>query len=211
MYRKRQCTVNDEVGLRQRFGASDLWNPKEIKVIMPFWEGQGKNRNPPKIDDIYESPAHLIRRCQQISVSLFAEELGEFGLTPIQYASLLAIRDQPDIDQRSLSKIIAIDRSTVGSVLRTLEKKELVERTVPSDNLRIKTARISAAGEDILRRSTDAIAEVQRRLLKPLGPAEQQAFLSLLSRLVSVNNAHSRAPLDLEKRRVFLTSGSDGS
>mgnify|MGYP003629041413 CR=1 FL=1 len=171
---------------------------------MAFWKGTRKNVTPPKIDDIYESPAHLIRRCQQISVSLFADELGELGLTPIQYASLLAIRDHPEIDQRSLSKIIAIDRSTVGSVLRTLEGKKLIYRTVPRDNLRIKTALISSAGEELLNRSIEAIAEVQRRILEPLETNEQQAFLSLLSKLVAVNNAHSRAPLDLKKREDYL-------
>ena len=171
---------------------------------MAFWEGRRKNDTPPKIDDIYESPGHLIRRCQQISVSLFADELGEMGLTPIQYASLLAIRDQPGIDQRSLSRIIAIDRSTVGTVLRTLENKGLVERTVPSDNLRVKTAQISAEGEALLNNTADAIAEVQRRLLKPLGSEEQEVFLGLLSKLVSINNAQSRAPLDLQTRKDFL-------
>ncbi len=171
---------------------------------MSFWDGDAANKTPPKIDDIYESPGHLIRRCQQISVSFFAEEMGELGLTPIQYASLLAIRDQPGIDQRGLSKIIAIDRSTVGTVLKTLENKALIHRTVPPDNQRIKTATISKAGEKLLLETTEAIAVVQRRLLEPLDEDEQAVFLRLLSKLVHVNNAHSRAPLDLTKRNLFL-------
>ncbi len=170
---------------------------------MSFWDGDAANKTPPKIDDIYESPGHLIRRCQQISVSFFAEEMGELGLTPIQYASLLAIRDQPGIDQRGLSKIIAIDRSTVGTVLKTLENKALIHRTVPPDNQRIKTATISKAGEKLLLETTEAIAVVQRRLLEP-DEDEQAVFLRLLSKLVHVNNAHSRAPLDLTKRNLFL-------
>ncbi|NTF34228.1 MarR family winged helix-turn-helix transcriptional regulator [Rhizobium skierniewicense] len=177
---------------------------------MAFWDGARGGEAPPRIDDIYESPAHLIRRCQQISVSLFMEELGELDLTPIQYASLLAIRDQPDIDQRSLSKIIAIDRSTVGTVLRTLEVKGLIERAVPSDNQRIKTARISQEGERVLVDTSDRIAAVQRRLLKPLDVHDQKVFLSLLSKLVSVNNIHSRAPLDISRRNDFLKNqGTD--
>jgi len=132
------------------------------------------------------------------------DELGEPDLTPIQYASLLAIRDQPGIDQRGISKIIAIDRSTVGTVLRTLEIKGFIERTVPSDNQRIKTAHISEEGEKVLLGTSEAIAAVQRRLLKPLDVEEQKIFLGLLSKLVSVNNIHSRAPLDISKRNDFL-------
>lgn len=165
-----------------------------------FWEREAPNETPPKIEDIYQSPGHLIRRCQQISASLFAEELGSYGLTPIQYAAMLAIRDQPEIDQRGLSRIIAIDRSTVGTVLKTLEHKGLIIRNVPSDNQRVKTARISEAGERILLETTEAIASVQRRLLDPLSSDEQGVFLALLSKLVDVNNIYSRAPLDLSRR-----------
>lgn len=165
-----------------------------------FWDEPSEKLTPPRIDDIYESPGHLIRRYQQISTSIFAEELGESGLTPVQYASLLAIRDQPGIDQRSLSRIIAIDRSTVGTVLKTLEAKGLILRTVPSENQRIKTAHCTEAGEALLQATRLAIADVQRRLLEPLSTVEQRAFLGLLSRLVQVNNIHSRAPLDLSRR-----------
>ena len=167
---------------------------------MAFWDKKGANDTPPNIDDIYASPGHLIRRCHQISSSIFSDEMGELGLTPIQYASLLAIKDQPDIDQRSLSKIIAIDRSTVGTVLQTLEKKSLIERSIPKENQRIKTARISPKADELLEKTSDAIAEVQRRLLEPLSSAEQLIFLGLLQKLVIENNEKSRAPLDLSTR-----------
>ena len=66
---------------------------------MSFWEKANASPGVPKISGMYRSPGHLIRRCQQISASLFAEELGAFDLTPIQCASLLAIRDEPGIDR----------------------------------------------------------------------------------------------------------------
>jgi len=163
---------------------------------MAFWD-QAKSVNPPTIEDVYLSPGHLIRRSHQISVSIFADELGRYELTPVQYASMLAIRDRPGIDQRQLGRVIAIDRSTVGTVLRTLEDKELVTRAVPEHNKRVKAVTITAKGETLLAETTDAIAQVQRRLLEPLNVKEREIFLTLLSRLVKVNNAHSRAPLKL--------------
>ncbi len=176
--------------------------PKERrKADMAFWENDSAPAGAPTISDMYRSPGHLIRRCQQISVSLFADELGEFDLTPIQYAALLAIRDEPDIDQRSLSRIIAIDRSTVGTVLKTLEKKGLIVREIPDDNQRIKTARVTDASIELLDGTFAAVSRVQRRLLEPLSPEEQTIFLELLSKLVDLNNTASRAPLDLSKRK----------
>lgn len=173
---------------------------------MGFWSKGAGQKAPPSIEDVYESPGHLIRRSHQISTSLFAEELGTYGLTPIQYASLLTLRDQPGIDQRTLSRTIAIDRSTVGGVLNTLETKGLICREIPEDNKRIKTAKITPAGDQLLSQTIAAISNVQRRLLEPLSPDEQAMFLKLLSRLVKVNNAYSRAPLDIDRRYWPATS-----
>jgi len=49
---------------------------------------------------------------------------------------------------------------------------------------RINTATISKTGQ-----------QLQRSILEPLDEDEQAIFLALLSKLVHVNNAHSRAPL----------------
>ncbi|ALG91489.1 MULTISPECIES: MarR family winged helix-turn-helix transcriptional regulator [Actibacterium] len=166
---------------------------------MEFWDDAVVKNTPPTIEDIYRSPGHLIRRCQQISASVFADELGEFGLTPVQYASLLAIRDRPDIDQRSLGRMIAIDRSTIGTVMKGLEDRELITRTTPPNNLRIKVMRVTERGETLLIKSVNAIANVQKRLLAPLCPEDQKTLLRLLSQVVDVNNSQSRAPLEIKK------------
>jgi MarR family transcriptional regulator, lower aerobic nicotinate degradation pathway regulator len=154
-----------------------------------------KSGKPPSLREVYAAPAHLIRRCHQISVSLFAEELGEYGLTPIQYAAMLAVRDKPGIDQRGLGRTIAIDRSTIATVVKSLEARLLVRRITPPDDLRVKRLYISQDGEALLSRTVEEISRVQQRLLAPLTEAEQDLFMSLLARLVDVNNRFSRAPL----------------
>lgn len=161
---------------------------------MQFWE-TAQVLDPPAIEDIYASPGHLIRRSHQISVSLFAEELGELGLTPVQYASLLAIRDRPNIDQRSLGRLIAIDRSTIGTLLKGLEKRGLIERHTPANDKRAKALIITPAGEALLNSTIEGIGRVQSRLLAPLTKQEQQSFLKLITKLVELNNDQSRAPL----------------
>jgi MarR family transcriptional regulator, lower aerobic nicotinate degradation pathway regulator len=173
----------------------------------PFWELTDDVIEPPRIADIYSSPGHLIRRAQQISSSLFADELGQFGLTPIQYASLLAIRDKPDIDQRALGRTIAIDRSTIGTVIKGLLDKGLVIRRTPPDNLRVKVLRITDEGEALLGSTSVEISRVQRRLLAPLEPQERERFMELLLRLVDLNNNLSRAPLNLSPRRAREKGG----
>ena len=78
---------------------------------------------PHSMDGLYAMPGHLIRRVQQISSALFAEECGNFDLTSVQYAALVAIRANPQVDATRLSALIAFDRSTLGDVLERLEAR----------------------------------------------------------------------------------------
>jgi DNA-binding MarR family transcriptional regulator len=145
--------------------------------------------------DVYKAPGHLIRRSQQIAVAIFLDEMRAHDVTPIQYAALVAIQTQPGIDQRTLVNLIAIDRSTIGVALRRLEERGLLARITPKHNQRIKQLFIAPAGRALLDASRTAIDKVQERILAPLSAREGATFMSLLARLVDINNGYSRAPL----------------
>ncbi len=59
------------------------------------------------MDDIYAKPGHLIRRAQRIAVAIFIEECAKFDITPVQYASPVAMRENPDVDATRLSALLA--------------------------------------------------------------------------------------------------------
>jgi MarR family transcriptional regulator, lower aerobic nicotinate degradation pathway regulator len=152
---------------------------------------------PMKLSDVYLAPGHLIRRSQQIAVAIFFEEFAGYDVTPVQYAALVAIRDRPCMDQRTLVDQIAIDRSTIGSMLKTLESRRLIRRVTPKDNQRVKQLFITEAGDRLLQSTREHIYRVQERILAPLNAKQRQLFTQLLSRLVHINNALSRAPLKI--------------
>jgi DNA-binding MarR family transcriptional regulator len=144
--------------------------------------------------DLYQHPGHLLRRAQQISVSIFYDELGR-DLTPVQFAILRTLHDHPGIDQVSLAGLVAIDTSTGASVCARLEEKGLLERKVIPHNRRQRALTITAAGEQILADLVPASQRLRERLLGPLTEGEQQQFMQLLGKLVRANNDQSRAPL----------------
>lgn len=151
------------------------------------------------LQDLYHHPGHLLRRAQQISVSIFHDELGS-ELTPIQYAVLRALSRHPGIDQVSLAGLVAIDTSTGAAVCTRLAEKGLIERVIMPHNRRQKELHVSPAGESLLAESMPAVLRLRERLLAPLSPAEQQQFMTLLNKLVAENNEHSRAPLSAVAR-----------
>jgi len=152
------------------------------------------------LEQLNLKPGHLIRRAQQIAVAVFMDECGRFDVTPVQYAALTAIAVQPDIDATRLSQLIALDRSTTGSVLERLEAKALVLRSASPEDRRIKLLRLSDSGHALLREVEAAVERAQQRIVAPLRPDERRTFLRLLARLVESNNALSRAPAGLDDR-----------
>jgi DNA-binding MarR family transcriptional regulator len=146
-----------------------------------------------------EHPGHLLRRAQQISVSMFHDEVGG-ELTPVQFAMLRCLADHPGIDQVSLAGLAAIDTSTGATVCARLEEKGLLERKVIPHNRRQRALTITPEGERLLASLVPATQRLRDRLLAPLTAGEQQQFMALLARLVRDNNAQSRAPLAPRER-----------
>jgi len=144
--------------------------------------------------DLYEHPGHLLRRAQQISVSLFYDELGT-ELTPVQYALLIRLAEHPGIDQVSLAGFAGIDTSTGATVCVRLEEKGLLQRKVIPHNRRQRALTITPAGVRLLADLEEGAERLRERLLAPLAPAERRKFMALLTKLVAGNNAQSRVPL----------------
>ncbi len=150
------------------------------------------------MDAVYTAPGYLFRRMQQIAVAIFVEECKAYGLTPVQFASLIAIRTHPGIDATRLSAVIAFDRSTLGSVIERLEAKLYIERRPAPDDKRVKLLYLTKSGAALLRDIMPSVDRAQERMLLPLKPAERKTLLALLTQLVDLNNEASRVPLRAE-------------
>ncbi len=145
--------------------------------------------------DLYETPGFLIRRLHQIVVSACSEGWGDLDLSPVQYGAMMAIRAFPGIDQRGLSRAIAIDRSSIGTVSGQLERRGLIARRTGRRDKRNKELFLTAKGAAVLRRAHPLAWEIQDRILAPLDAKERVDFVRLLAKLVESNNTLSRAPL----------------
>ena len=148
--------------------------------------------------DIYSRPGHLIRRLQQIAVAIFMAETAEFGITPVQYSALLAVRNHPGIDQTTLMEIIAFDRSTIGDVVRRLERKRLIKRAISAKDRRTRALCITPAGRRLLARLKKSVDAAQLKILEPLDRHDRETFMRMMRKLVDLNNDHSRVPLRLD-------------
>jgi MarR family transcriptional regulator, lower aerobic nicotinate degradation pathway regulator len=157
-------------------------------------------------EEIYGKPGHLIRRLQQIAVAIFVAETRRFDVTPVQYASLLAVQLHPGIDQTTLMEAVAFDLSTIGEVVGRLEGKGFVKRLVSPRDRRAKVLHITPAGRRLLAQMKSGVEAAQERILAPLPRAERAPFMRALKHLVEANNEFSRVPL--RRKPVARPAGS---
>jgi DNA-binding MarR family transcriptional regulator len=140
-------------------------------------------------------PGHLIRRLQQIAVALFVAECEALDLTPVQYASLAAIRDVPDLDVTRLSSLVALDKATLAKVIERMEVKGWILRTGSGIDKRVKLLKITPKGRKVLASAGPGVRRCQRRILAPLEEEDRERFMRMLEQLVELNNGYSRAPM----------------
>jgi len=139
--------------------------------------------------DFQHAPGHLIRRAHQTAVAIFMEETGGFEVTPVQFAILNALMDDPGEDQVTLAGRVAFDAATSGSVIGRLEAKGWIRREADPLDKRRKLLWVTPEGEKALQRMKRAVARAQGRILGPLQADEQAQLLVLLGKLVAGHEA----------------------
>lgn len=147
--------------------------------------------------DLLSLPGHSIRRMHQIAVAIFLDETADFGITPVQFAALNAVVQQPGVDQRTLAKTIGFDTSTIGGVVDRLEARGLMLRNASTSDRRVRQLTITPQGQALLDAVMPAMLAAQKRMLAPLPAAQRKEFLRMLTVLVDANNELSRAPSDV--------------
>ncbi|MDO8371826.1 MAG: MarR family winged helix-turn-helix transcriptional regulator [Pseudomonadota bacterium] len=132
-----------------------------------------------------EAPGHQIRRAHQLSIALFMDETAGFDVTPVQFAILNALMDDPGEDQVTLAGRVAFDAATSGSVIGRLEAKGWVRREADPSDKRRKLLWVTPDGEKVALQMKRAVSRVQSRLLGPLDAAERKQFGALLGKLIA--------------------------
>jgi len=99
-----------------------------------------------------------------------------------QFAVLRAVQRHVHEPLSRVAEDLAMDRSSLYRALGGLEKQHWVTVQNGSDG-RMRTARVSAAGEAALARADAGWSSTQRALIERFGPARWQALAAELQRL----------------------------
>ena len=131
-----------------------------------------------------ERAGYLIRRVHQISSALVLQRLADWGLTPMQFIIVLSLGDSGPVDQSTVARMAAIDRSTAADVIRRLESKGLLVREAGTVDKRQVVVRLSKSGQELLARTQPLADAINEEFLAPLARYEREFLATLLQRLI---------------------------
>lgn len=152
-------------------------------------------------NELNNHPGHLLRRAQQIVVASFYDNVGRDSLTPLQYALLVALDENPGVDQVTLAKLVALDNSTTAETAVRLEAKGLIVRELYIEKRRQRRLSLTSLGRQVLQGLQSNIEDMKNQLLGRLAPGDQEQFLRLLRDFVNVENTA------LDEDSLYVTGG----
>ncbi|MGE0736911.1 MAG: MarR family winged helix-turn-helix transcriptional regulator [Alphaproteobacteria bacterium] len=126
---------------------------------------------------------HLLRRAHQRASAIFAANIGEHRLTPVQFAALAKIYDAGAVSQNKLGRQTAMDPATMQGVISRLAHRGYIERHADPKDRRRTMLRLTPAGETAVLYSIPRGKKITRDTLAPLTKSERDVLLKLLSKL----------------------------
>ena len=135
---------------------------------------------------VHDMAGHLIRRLHQQSTQVFTQrtQAAGFDLTPVQYAALEAVYENPGTDQKRVAELIGYDRATIGGVIDRLEKKGWIRRVISEQDRRARELSLTAKGNSIRLALQPIVQNLQADILLPLGEGEQAQLIGLIRQVV---------------------------
>ncbi|MEU4173132.1 MarR family transcriptional regulator [Streptomyces sp. NPDC026665] len=141
---------------------------------------------PSAYDMVSRDVGHLLRVGRQQHTA-FRNADSPSLLTPTQFAVLLSLAGVPDINQRTVADLAALDESTVSELIHRLTRKGLVEARPDPDDGRRRMLRASRHAIDLVQADGRRLRLADELFLAPLSPAERSWLLTQL-RLIAFSH-----------------------
>jgi len=116
---------------------------------------------------------------------LTAKALTPYGIDGRELGVLLVLAGREPASQQQAAQRLGIDRTTMVALLDTLEGKGLVSRHPHADDRRRNVVELTEAGQDALRRATEASDDAEREFLAPLSPQAARQLRDSLQTIVA--------------------------
>jgi DNA-binding MarR family transcriptional regulator len=133
----------------------------------------------PAPEPLLTMPGYVARRLYHAYVASWQRHVDP-TLTGPQFAVLTAVDTYPGAEQGSLARAVALDRSTMASIAKRLEDRELITRETPPEDGRKRLLFLTEPGVATLGAAREKAHTLERRLMRTVGEPAEAALLAWL-------------------------------
>lgn len=134
----------------------------------------------PAPEALLAAPGYVARRLHSAYTAAWVRYVDPV-LTGPQFAVLTAVDAYPGVEQGSLARAVALDRSTMASIVRRLEDRGLITRVTPPEDGRKRLLHLTEAGSTALSSADRRARELDVLLMQGMESADQDELLTRLN------------------------------
>jgi len=123
------------------------------------------------------------RRAALSVISVFLQRMEPYGLRPVDFSVLTLIAHNPGITSRQLCTALDILPPNLVGMIKSLEKRGLIERRAHPTDRRAQGLHVSAAGKRLQREAQTTATALEQEVSNALSADELQTLNGLLRKV----------------------------
>ena len=134
-----------------------------------------------------DAVGYRLRRAQLAVFDDFARRFVALDLTPAQFSTLLAIRENPGRRQSDIAAALGVQRPNFVALMDGFERRGLATRVRSGEDRRANALELTQAGADLLDRAIAAQAGQEAAIREAIGETEWRKLIEILERLARLS------------------------
>lgn len=123
------------------------------------------------------------RRAALAVISVFLQRMEPYGLRPVDFSVLTLIAHNPGITSRQICTALDILPPNLVGMIKSLDKRGLIERRVHPTDRRAQGLHVSAAGKRLQREAQSTATQLERDVSQALTADELDTLNHLLRKV----------------------------
>jgi len=123
----------------------------------------------------------LLSASQHTVYQYLSGRLAPYGITPAQYGVLGCLWEHGSLSPKRIGELLHLEASSVSSILDRMQKSGLIDRNIDPENRRAIQVSPTQKGSQLQEPVGEIIEEMNRLVLEPFSPEEQEGLLKALT------------------------------
>ncbi|MDX3759565.1 MarR family winged helix-turn-helix transcriptional regulator [Streptomyces mirabilis] len=125
---------------------------------------------------------YMVKQVELVVRSHLDELVKPAGITALQYTSLTVLERHDGLSAAQLARDSFVTAQSMADLVRSLENRGLIRRERNPHNRRELLILLTDEGRALLARYTDAVRELEERMVRELSPHQTDQFRQALSK-----------------------------